>query len=187
MSFLKYFCYGGLAAVISLSVSHGATLSLNGKTYALTTASVSYNGDWEAAVDAEFGESATVADFATLKTDAAGLESTLWTFLAENLGTSGSAFIEYNGNQLLSGYGYFLELHSTYPGGSWFVIDNIDPGSPGYGTSTGEEGRIDLGRWTGTKRVLAVVSTETSAVPEPTAVLCCGVLAIGSLLRRRRA
>ena len=177
----------GCAAVAGILACEGAsTLSLNGKTYALTTNSYNYNADWEAAVDAEFGESATVADFATLKVDAVGLETTLWGFLADNLGgTTGSAFLEYNGSPSVSGYGYFLELHSVFPGGGWYVADYIDPGTAGYGTVAGDVGRIDLGRWTGTKKILTVVST--APVPEPTAALTCGILAAGSLLRRRRA
>jgi uncharacterized repeat protein (TIGR02543 family) len=143
-----------LAAASCSETTSAAPLTLNGKTYAITSGTYAGNSNWEAAVDGEFGVNATVADFDLLQVDAAGRELDLWNwFKSEGVNTT---YVKWGGQQTTQGYPIFLDLHPTYPGSNWSVLDFIDPGSVGYSSSANDVGRIDLGRWDlGNVKILA--------------------------------
>lgn len=140
---------------------------VDGVTYALTSTKVNYNSDWLAAVQADFGSSANVADFNTLKSVFSSNVSLLTGLLGSSV-----AFVTYNGDQFLSpSRGYFIEVHNGVVPGGWAVHDTINNNT------------VDLGSWSLTgQSVLA-----TYAVPEPSA-LSLLVAGLGGLaiLRRRR-
>lgn len=165
------------ATIIAGISCHAGTITLGDNTYAVSTGTYGGYSNWDTAVQAEFGSGSTVADFATLKLDSVGNEQNLWNFLvSEGLG---SAYLEYNGQQYYQGMPTFLDMHATYPGPGWFVINNIDSPPTGY------PNRIDLGRWDlGNQKILAVVTP--APIPEPSAffMLGAGVLALAN--RRRR-
>lgn len=166
-------------ASLLTAVSYSSTITLNGTTYALTRGVYGGFANWDDAVQAEFGAGSSVSDFSTLKIDAAQDADALWDFLTNELGPGGSAYIEYNGQKLYQGMPMFFQLHSTNPGGGWFVINNIDPSPAGY------PDRINLGRWDlGNQKIFAVVNTE--AIPEPSSLLlgATGVLSLVCLRRR---
>lgn len=174
---MKAYLITGFFTFFAVMLSQASTITLNGRTYAVTSGSYASNADWESAVDAEFGADAEVADFATLKLDALADPNALWDFLVQQNVTA--ANLEYNGLQLFPGsseWSYFLQVQVNDPGAGWFVIDFIDVPPTGY------PDRINLGRWSGTRQILAVVPT---AVPEPsTAMIALPTLL--AFLRRRR-
>ena len=144
-----------------------ASIVLNGQEYDITSIAVAYDADWQAQVAADFGAGATVADWIDIKADA--LAETGGVDLLKSLlnTVGGSASMTYNGQQLITGYGYFAQVHNgTVPGG-WTVIDDID------------SHQVDLGRWTGTRYVVA-------AVPEPASLGVLGVCVVLILFIRRR-
>ena len=173
------FCVFLTIAAVGLSMTlHAATLSVNGKTYALTTATYTTDSDHTAAVQSEFGAGASVADFAVLKNDVASNPDQLWNFLT-NEGVT-AVWSNYNGQQTTESYTYFVELHATGAPGGWTVIDSIDPSGPAT---------IDLGRWNVLPdlRILSVVPSSVSAVPEASGSLTiAGLLSVGVLMRRRK-
>lgn len=164
-------------SILAVTSSIAGTITLGTHTYTVTTNTYGGYSDWETAVQNELGLGATPADFATLKLDSVGRETDLWNFLtSEGLG---SAYILWNENAYVDGMPIFLTRHLDYPGGSWYVMDFIDPSPTGY------PNRIDLGRWDlGNQKIIAV--TTVAAVPEPSAALLGG-LGVLALLRRRRA
>lgn len=173
-NFVRKTVFGGIAALSLASPSLGS-ITLNGKTYALTSEAYGGSSDWEQAVKAEYGSSSTVADFATLKLDSASDADALWNYLVDEF--AGAAYIKWNGDQYASSMPIFLELHASNPGGGWALLDYIDPSPTGY------PNRIDLGRWDiGDQRILAVVAP----VPEPSTALL-GALGLMLLFRKRRA
>jgi len=157
------------AALIGLSLLSRpleAAVIVGDTAYALTTTKVDYNGNWLAAAQADFGSSAGVVDFNTLKS----VFSSNVTQLTGLLGSS-VAFVTYGGDQFYSeDRGYFVEVHNGSVPGGWFVHDTINANT------------VDLGSWSLTEQsVLA-----TYSVPEPSA-LSLLVLGIGgvAMLRRR--
>lgn len=172
--FKKSFLILGASLVAGISC-HAATLTLGSRTYAVTTGTYSGYSNWDTAIQAEFGSGSSTAEFTTLKLDAVGNEQALWNFLiSEGLG---SAYIEYNGSATYGGMPVFLEMHASYPGPGWFVINNIDSPPTGY------PNRMDLGRWDlGNQKILAVVTP----IPEPSAFLMLGAGAVALTSRRRR-
>jgi hypothetical protein len=175
-SFVRKTVFGGIAALSLASPSLGS-ITLNGKTYALTSEAYGGYSDWEQAVKAEYGPSSTVADFATLKLDSASDADALWNYLVGELETAGSAYLEWNGEPYASGMPVFLAVHASDPGAGWYVMDYIDPSPANY------PNRINLGRWDiDNQRILAVVAP----VPEPSTALL-GALGLMLLFRKRRA
>jgi hypothetical protein len=163
-----------------------ATLILNGKTYAITSGTYAGYSNWETAVDGAFGVNASVADFDVLQVDSVGRELDLWNwFKSEGVNTT---YVKWGGQQTTQGYPIFLDLHPTYPGSNWSVLDFIDPGSVGYGSTAADVGRIDLGRWDlGNVKILAVVPTVAATpIPEPASIMATGGLLLGGLFLRRR-
>jgi hypothetical protein len=145
-----------------------ASVVLNGQEYDITSVAVAYDANWQTQVVADFGSDATVADWIDIKADA--LAETGGVDLLKGLlnTVGGAASLTYNGQQLEGGiYGYFAAVHNgTVPGG-WTVIDDID------------NNQVDLGRWTGTRYVVA-------AIPEPATLGTLGLSVALMLFFRRR-
>lgn len=133
--------------------------------YALTTTKVDYNGNWLVAARADFGSSAGVVDFNTLKS----VFSSNVTQLTGLLGSS-LVFVTYGGQQFFQpSRGYFVEVHNGVLPGSWFVHDTINANT------------VDLGSGSLTGRsVLA-----TYSVPEPSAISLL-VVGMGGVIALRR-
>lgn len=165
---LKLLNIAATALLLSIS-AHASTTVING--FAITSGTYSNTADWTAAVQAEFGASATVGSFESIETAFAGNTSGLASLLAGN-----DAYLTYNGNQYYSDTrAYFIIYHGSSVPGGWFVHDQI--GS----VATGNQ--ISLGSWYGERRIVAYVGT---VVPEPSSMLVAGVLGLGLVSRRRR-
>ncbi len=140
--------------------------------YVLTNGLYDNTDNWTAAVQSEFGPNATVADFATLKTEFDAQPQLLIDILTE---TNGSAFVLYLGNQYSSDVrAYFTAVHNGNTPGNFAVFSNI------------ANNTINLGSWYITDmRILAYAPT---GIPEPSTYgLGLGALAlVGAAWRRRR-
>lgn len=165
---LKLINMAATALLLSIS-AHASTTVING--FAITSGSYSNTADWTAAVQAEFGASATVGSFESLKAAFSGDTSGLASLLAGS-----AANVTYNGSQYYSDTrAYFITYHGSSVPGGWFVHDQI--GS----VATGDQ--ISLGSWYGDRPIVAYVGT---VVPEPSSMLVAGVLGLGLVSRRRR-
>lgn len=158
------------AAALLMAISAKAAITtVNG--FAITSGSYSGTGDWSAAVKTEFGNTATVASFESLKLAFSADPSALATLLA-----GGPASVTYGGSQNFEPTRpYFITYHgSTVPGG-WLVHDKIGD------VSTGNQ--ISLGSYNSSKRIIAYIGT---AVPEPSSLVIVGVFCLGAVSSRRR-
>lgn len=154
-----------LATVMLTLGSASAATVING--FALTTSTHAAAADWDAAVKSEFGSSAVVASFESIKAAFANDIPSLVTLLAGTVGN-----VTYNGGQFMSaGRSYFLVYHgATVPGG-FGVHDKIGDVSTGNQTS--------LGSWTDDRRII-------SAIPEPSTAMFSLLALLAASARRSR-
>lgn len=138
-----------IAILVCFMAGHQTTAQAAGSDYALTTLGVAHNSNWLAAVQAEFGAQATVADWDDLVIDFGDDPGALASLLGGN--PSNSAYVTRGGSQYFDvSYVYFIQNHyGTVPGG-WLVLDSLG------------DNVVDLGRWNSDNyRVLATNITLT--------------------------
>ncbi len=170
MKQLSKFC-ALVASTMMLTVSAEAAFTvING--YAITTNTYATTSNWLAAVQAEFGASATVGTFEGLKEVFDADTSGLATLLGGGVG-----LVTFGGSQILpggspAGRGYFLAFTGGAAPSNWAVHGTI--GSPTNNS------QVTMGSWTDNQRIIAKV------VPEPSSVLVAGLLGLGVIGRRRR-
>jgi len=118
-------------------------------TYVLTSGTYAYNADWTAAVQGEFGPTATVADWNTIKAQYGGSSTSLQAFM-QSIGFTTLdqyASLTYGGSQYADpSRSYFMEVFYGSVPGTWLAYDNM------------QSSTIALGSWYQDRQILAYVA-----------------------------
>lgn len=158
--------------LLLISVPASAVSVLRG--YAMTENSYSGSDDWNAAVKAEYGQDAEVADWSDIVAEFGGSSQEARDFCdSVLLGSSGS--VTRNGSKKWGWRYYFASAHYGNKPGNYLAHLQIQ----GY--------MISLGSWSGSRRIVAKNVTLTPDIPEPATMLAgiAGLAGVGRYLRRR--